>query len=269
MMARLFWLALAVASLSTLALTKDALADHHECRCLAIAGDVQAAIQAEIARADGLYARGDFAGALAIYARVYASVKDPVLLYAQAMAQWQLGATADARALLQAYLAAGGALAYRDRAELGLRELGGVVGGTVGAVSGVAGGVAGGVRGGVGGGLGAVGSVTAKPKKVAKGAAVVLGVVAVAALGALAIHGIAAGLEDDISLDAKFDLSMGLTGVTVGITALYVGSLTVAAGAVGGAAAGVPCVSSLAPRRPVIAPVAMHGGGGLVTALSF
>jgi hypothetical protein len=232
--------------------------------------------------------RGDFSGALDIYARAYASVKEPVLLYAQAMAKWQLGATADARALFQAYLAAGGVLAYRDRAELGLRALGGPVGGAVGGVvggvggvvggvgrigggvvGGVTGGVAGGVRGGVDAGIGTVGGVTAKPKKIAKGAAVVLGVVAVAALGALAIHGIAAGIKDDISLDAKFDLSMGLTGVTVGITALYVGSLTVAAGAVGGAAGAVPCVSVVPPRRPVVAPIAMHGGGGLMTALSF
>jgi hypothetical protein len=134
---------------------------------------------------------------------------------------------------------------------------------------GVVGGVAGGVRGGVDAGIGTVGGVTAKPKKLAKGAAIVLGVVAVAALGAVAIHGIAAGIKDDISLDAKFDLGMGLSGVTVGITALYVGSLTVATGAVGGAAAGVPCVSGWAPRRPIVAPVAMHGGGGLMTALSF
>jgi hypothetical protein len=288
--ARLFWITLAVASLSTLALAKDALADHHECRCLAIAGDVPAALLTEIARADGLYARGDFEGAFAIYARVYASVREPVLLYAQAMAKWQLGAAADARALFQAYLAVGGALAYRDRAEVGLRELGGVVGGTVGGVvgggvgavrgvggitggvvggvAGVGGGVAGGVRGGVDTGLGVVGGVTAKPKKIAKGAAVVLGVVAVAALGALAIHGLAAGIKDDISLDAKFDLSMGITGVTVGATALYVGSLTVAAGAVGGAAGGLRC-ATLPPKKPIVAPMAMHGGGGLVTAMSF
>jgi hypothetical protein len=31
-----------------------------ECSCVAVAGDVVAAIQAEVAKADGLYARGDF-----------------------------------------------------------------------------------------------------------------------------------------------------------------------------------------------------------------
>jgi hypothetical protein len=276
--ARLFWLAIAVVALSTPVLVGEARADHHECRCLAIAADVPAALQAEIARADWLYARGDFAGALAIYARLHAAVKEPVLLYAQAMAKWQLGANADARALFQAYLAAGGALAYRDRAEVALRDLGGAVGGVGGVVGGVvggAGGLVGGVVGGVGGvarggvdtGLGVVGKVTAKPKKVAGGAAIVLGVVAVAAIGAVGIHAIAAGIKDDISLDAKFDLGLGLTGVTVGITAIYVGGLTVATGAVG-AAGGLNC-ASLPRRKPIVAPVAVRGGGGLVTAMSF
>jgi hypothetical protein len=265
-------------SLSISIFGSTALADHHECRCLAIAGDVPGAIQAEIARADGLYARGDFAGAFAIYARLHASVKEPVLLYAQAMAKWQLGAAGDAKALFQAYLNAGGSLAYRDRAEVGLRDLGGVVGGTVGAVGGVVGGVgglaggvvggvAGGVRGGVEGGLGVVGAATPKPPKLAKGAAIVLGVVAVAAIGAVAIHGIAAGIKDDISLDAKFDLGLGLTGVTVGITAIYVGGLTAAVGTVG--AAGSLRCASLPKHKPIVAPVALHGGGGLVTAMSF
>ncbi len=274
--------AIALAFAIVAGLSGTALADHQPCRCLAIAADVPAAIAAEVAKADGLYARGDFAGALAIYARLHATTKDPALLYAQAMAKWQLGAAADAKALFQAYLAAGGNLAYRVQAEAGLRDLGGAVGGAVGGVvggvggvvggvggvtGGVVGGVAGGVRGGVDAGLGVAGGVTAKPKKVAKGAAIVLGVVAVAALGAVAIHGIAAGVKDDIELDAKFDLGMGLTGVAVGATALYVGSLTAATGAVG-AAGGVPC-ASLPKHRPIVAPLAVRGGGGLVTAISF
>ncbi len=270
--------------------SSSALADHHQCRCLAIAADVPAAIAAEVAKADGLYARGDFSGALAIYARLHATVKDPALLYAQAMAKWQLGATADARALLQAYLAAGGALAYRARAEADLRDLGGgvagAVGGAVGGVGGaiggvggavggiggavvgtggaVGGGVVGGVAGGVDAGLGVAGKVTAKPKKVAKGAAILLGVVAVAAVGAVAIHGIAAGLEEDIELDAKFDLGLGLTGVAVGATAFYLSGLTVAAGA-----AGALNCASLPARKPIVAPIAVRGGGGLATAIRF
>lgn len=259
--------ALALAIAIVVGLSGSALADHHQCRCLAIAADLPGAIQVEVARADGLYARGDFGGALAIYARLHATVKEPSLLYAQAMVKWQLGANADARALFQAYLAAGGNLAYRDLAEAGLRDLGAgvsaTVGTAVGAVGAVGGAVGGMVRGGVDGGLG-IGKVTAKPKKLAKGAAVVLGVVAVAAIAAVGIHGIAAGLKDDIELDAKFDLGLGLTGVTVGITAFYVGGLTAAAGAVGG----VNC-ASLPKRKPIVAPIALHGGGGLVTAMSF
>ncbi len=291
---RLLCLSIATALLAG---SGTALADHHRCRCLAIAAEVPAAIMAEVARADALFARGDFAGALAIYARLHGAVRAPALLYAQAIANWQLGATADARALLQAYLAAGGNLAYRVQAEADLRDLGGAVGavgGVVGGVGGAAGGLVGGVTGrvrggvgdvagGVGGvavgtggavaggvdaGLGVAGKVTAKPKKVAGGAAVVLGVVAVAAIGAVAIHGIAAGLKDDIELDAKFDLGLGLTGVAVGGTALYLNSLTVAAGAVGAAAGGVPC-ASLPKHRPIVAPIALHGGGGLATAFSF
>jgi hypothetical protein len=269
---RSFWLVIPFAVALTAGLARTARADHPPCRCLAIAADVPAAIQAEVARADGLYARGDFAGAFAIYAKLHATAKDPSLLYAQGMAKWQLGATAEARALLQAYLAAGGTLAYRDRAEVGLRDLGGSVVGGVGGVAGGVGGVAGGVAGVGGGavgtvgdvGLGVTGQVTAKPKKVAKGAAVVLGIVAVAAVGAVAIHGIAAGLKDDIELDAKFDLGLGLTGVTVGATAIYLGGLTVAAGAAGG----VNC-ASLPARKPIVAPIAVRGGGGLAAALRF
>jgi hypothetical protein len=292
---------IARASLSTLALAiallvglaGDARADQRQCRCLTIAADVPAAFAAEVARADALFARADFNGAFAIYARVWGSVKEPALLYAQAMAKWQLGATGDAKALLQAYLAAGGALAYRVSAEAGLRDLGGVAGGVVGGVGGITGGVVGGVGGVVGGvggvtggvvggvggaavggvdaGLGVAGRVTAKPKKIAGGAAVVLGVVAVAALGAVAIHSIAAGLKDDIELDAKFDLGLGLTGIAVGATAFYVGGLTVAAGAVGGAAGGLNCASapSLPKHRPIVAPIALPGGGGIAGAMRF
>lgn len=281
-------LVLAVAIVAGLA--GSALADDRQCRCLAIAADLPGALAAEVARADALYLRGDFAGAFAIYAKVYAETRAAVLLYAQAMAKWQLGASADAKALFQAYLAAGGALAYRVQAEAGLRDLGGVVGGVGGVAGGVVGGVGGiaggavrgvggvtgdvggaavgGVGAGVGAGLGVAGKVTAKPKKVAGGAAVVLGVVAVAALGAVAIHSIAAGFKDDVELDAKFDLGLGLTGVAVGATAFYVSSLTVATGAAAGAAGAVPCVS-LPTKQPLVAPIALPGGGGLATAIRF
>lgn len=246
-----------------------------ECSCVAVAGDVVAAIQAEVAKADGLYARGDFNGALALYARAYASVREPVLLYAQGMAQLQLGARAQARELLSAYLAAGGVLTYKERAEAGLSGIGGVtaavsttggklLGGLRGGVEGTGGAVlgaggtavgAGGEVVGVGGDVvgGVRGEVQAKTK-IGHKAAVVLGVISIAAIGAVGIHSIAAGVSTDISLDPKFDLGMGLAGVSVGVTALYVGSLTAA---------------TVAAPKCIAGPVIMHGGGGVAAAMRF
>jgi hypothetical protein len=269
----------------TVALAASAQTARAECNCVAIAGDVSAAIQAEVAKADGLYARGDFNGALAIYARVYVSAKEPSLLYAQAMAKWQLGASADAKALFQQYLSAGGALAYKDRAEANLGKIGAgvtaTVGGAVGAsgslVGGVAGGlgggvegVEGGVRGGADMGAGAVGGVAASAQgkvKVGKKAGIVLGVIAIAAIGAVGIHSIAAGLKDDIELDAKFDLGLGVAGLAVGISAIYVAGLTAATGAAG--AACTPGLASLPAKKPIVAPYATRGGGGIAAAMTF
>lgn len=271
--------ALSAAVFSISLLSSSAYAD--ECRCLSVAADVAGALQAEVARADALYVRGDFDGAYAIYAKAAAGAQVPSLIYAQAMAKWRLGAAQDARALFSAYLEAGGQLAYRAQAEAALGELGGRVpsggvGGVVGGVTGRVGGAVGGVVG-VGGAVGGaavgvtgdvVGGVTGtldKPKKlVPRGAVIVLGVVAIAALGAVTIHAISAGIKDDIELDAKFDLGLGLSGATVGITAIYLGGLTAA---VGGAGA-LRC-ATLPEKRPVVAPMALPGGGGVVTAMSF
>ncbi len=279
-------LSTAVLSLSLLAAPQRARAE--ECKCLSVAADVVGALQAEVARADSLYVHGDFDGAYAIYARAAASAQVPSLIYAQAMAKWRLGAAQDARALFSAYLESGGALAYRAQAEAALGELGGrvptggVVGGVVGGVTGKARGTVGGVVGGVVGVGGAttgaavgvtgdvVGGVTGtldvdKPKKlVPRGAVIVLGVVAVAALGAVGIHAIAAGIKDDIELDAKFDLGLSLSGVAVGATAIYLGGLTAAVGGAGSLRCAV-----LPPKTPVVAPLALPGGGGVVTAMSF
>ncbi len=240
-----------------------------DCKCLAVAGDVSAAIQAEVAKADSLYVRGDYAAALAIYVKAHATApKDSALLYAQAMAKWQLGARADAKALFERYLAAAGTLAYRDRAEAGLSDISAgvsaTVGGAVGATGKVGGAVGGMVNTGVDTGMGVTGRVTAKPKKLGKGAAMVLGVVAIAAVGAVGIHMIAAGMKDDVELDAKFDLGLGATGVVVGVTAFYVGGITAAAGTAGS----VKC-ASLPAGRPVVAPLVTNGGGGIAAAMSF
>ena len=58
----------------------------------------------------------------------------------------------------------------------------------------------------------------------------------------------------DIELDPKFDLGMGLAGVSVGVTALYVGSLTAA---------------TVAAPKCIAGPVMMHGGGGVAAAMRF
>lgn len=240
-----------------------------ECNCVAVAGDVAATIQAEVAKADGLYARGDFNGALALYAKAYASTKEPVLLYAQGMAQWQLGASAKAKELLSAYIAAGGALTYKDRAEAGLAGIGGgvsaavsttggkLVGGLRGGLEGTGGAVvgAGGEVAGVGGEVvgGVQGEVNAKTK-VGHKAGVILGVIAIAAIGAVGIHGIAAGVSADIELDPKFDIGMGVAGVAVGLSAFYVAGLTAAT------AAAPKCVAG---------PMMLHGGGGVAAAMRF
>jgi hypothetical protein len=240
-----------------------------ECNCVAIAGDVAASIQAEVAKADGLYARGDFNGALAIYVKAYASAKEPALLYAQGMAHWQLGAMDKAKASFDAYLKAGGNLAYRDRAEAGLRGISAGVSGAVGAVGGVGGalgvGAVGAAAHGVEGGVGMVGGVATdiKPKKPGKKVGIVLGVVAIAAIGAVGIHSIAAGVSSDIELDPKFDLGLGVAGVAVGISAIYVAGITTAA------AAAPTCSVALPMGKPLIAPIAMPGGGGIAAAMAF
>ncbi|MBA3455053.1 MAG: hypothetical protein H0T42_18330 [Deltaproteobacteria bacterium] len=264
-----------VVFVSLLLSSQVALAED-DCKCLAIAGDVTGAIQVQVAKADSLYVRGDLDAALGLYASAYEKSKVSVLLYAQAMTKWRLGATDDARALFDAYIKAGGNLAYRAQAEVSLKGLGGKVGGVVDGGLGLTDRVTGevGVDGVTRPVTGTVGGVSAevtgrldgnvKPPKVAKGAAIVLGVVAFAAVGAVGIHSIAAGLKDDIELDAKFDLGLGLTGLTVGITAIYLYGLTAAAGTAGS----LKCETR--PRyKPLVAPIALPGGGGLATAMTF
>jgi hypothetical protein len=259
-----------------------------ECNCVSVAADVFASVQAEVMKADALYARGDFSGALAIYAKAYEASKDAVLLYAQGMAHWQLGATARAKASFEAYLKAGGTLAYKERAQAHLKQLGGGLvagaGGAIGAVGGLGGravgavahgggdlvgtgaGVAGAGVGAVGTGVGVVGGVATDvtPKKPGRTVGIVLGVVAIAAIGAVGIHSIAAGVSEDIELDPKFDLGLGISGVAVGISAIYVAGITTAA-------ATVPTcsVATLPKGKPIVAPYATANGGGITAALSF
>jgi hypothetical protein len=268
MLARLSLIAVLVVSFT---FARDARA---ECNCVAVAGDVAASVQAEVAKADGLYARGDFSAALEIYAKAYATSKDSALLYAQGMANWQLGANAKAKEMLSAYVSAGGM--YKDRAQANLASIGAGVSATAAAAShvggrigDVGGGMVGGVTGGVEGGVSATGDVVGGVKgnvegkaKVGKKAGIILGVIAIAAIGAVGIHSIAAGVSTDIELDPKFDLGLGVAGVAVGISAIYVAGLTAAT-------ASAPRCASLPANTPIVAPYATQGGGGIAAAMSF
>jgi hypothetical protein len=231
-----------------------------ECNCVAVASEVAAEIRDQVARADALYAAGDYHAALEMYADAYARSQDSALLYAQGMAHWQLGASAEARAKLEEFVAAGGRAELRASAEAAV----GHIESGVDRAGDLVGGVAGGVVGGVGAGGEVVGGVTgratAKPKKIAKGAAIVLGVVAVVAVGAIAYKGIRAARFEDPEEDfpKDFGLGMGLSGVVMGATAFYLWGLT---GVTGAAAAA--CVAD----APVIAPAGKSFG--LAAALTF
>jgi hypothetical protein len=115
-----------------------------------------------------------------------------------------------------------------------------------------------------------VGGVTAKaqkPKKVAKGAAILLGVVAVAAVAVVGYNSIHARRYESVEFDQSSNLGLGVAGVAVGGTAIYLWGLTAATGATG-----ATCLTE-APRvrtpRRVVTPFAANGGGGLAAALTF
>ena len=243
-----------------------------ECRCVAIAADVAAPARTIAMKADNLFAAGELAAAARLYAEGYAASKDPAFLYAQAQCHASLGQMAEARALFESYLdaGAGATLKYGGRARAALGSLGGRVkggaGAAVGGAANLAGGVAGGAEAGVdvaagaGGDLAGSLSKKAEPPKVAKGPAILLGVVAVAAIAAVGIQSISAGLEDDIEFDTKFNLGMGLSGAVVGGTAIYLYGLTAATGATAGC---------LTDNRTIVTPVAHRGGAGAALATSF
>jgi hypothetical protein len=238
-----------------------------ECDCIAIAAEVEPAAQAIAMQADNLYARGEVRAALEAYVRGYEASKDASFLYAQARCHARLGDPTRARALLKQYLAASGQLRYKADAEAvltGATAIGGAVGVTAaGAAAGGVGAAAGGVGAAASVGGDVAGSLTARaePPRVAKGAAMLLGVVAVAAVGAVAVQSISAGVSEDVEFDTKFNLSLGLTGAVVGGTAFYLYGLR--------AASSVTCAADLPRREPtrIVAPMALPGGAG-VTALA-
>lgn len=261
--------------LSAAALAANARMASAECNCVSVAAEVAASIQADVAKADGLYARGDFAAAAAAYAKAHAKAPDPELQFAQGMALWMSGNLDDAKVQLAAYVGASGSLAFKAKAEAAIDQIeAGVVGGVVagagaagGAAAGALGGAMGNPAGEVDGAVGAVGGVGGaalgatgmvdrpKPPKVAKGAAIVLGIVAVGAIGAVGIHGIGS-LKDDVEFDTKFGLGLGLSGVVVGGTAIYLWGLTAAAGAT----ASAPCLTY---KGTTITPTVSGEGGGI------
>jgi hypothetical protein len=239
-----------------------------DCDCVSVAADVRAEVRATVARADNLYAAGEIAAALSLYAEAHAESKDAALLYAMAMCERRLGNAAEARARLEAYLATGsaGSLKYGARARGALGSVGGSLAGTAGGAVDLAGDVAGSAGAGAAAGVGAGGDLAgsldkqAKPPKVAKGAAIVLAVVAVAAVGAVGIQSITAGIKDDVEFDTKFNLSLGLSGAVVGGTAVYLWGLT--------AATGAAACPSLA-RQTTVTPVAHRGGAGVAATVPF
>lgn len=257
-----------------------------ECNCISVsvAADISGDLRAEAVQADNLYATGDYAAALAAYAKIYAKTKASALLYAQAQCYARMNKAAEAKAMFKSYLDAGAeaSLKYAAEAKAELEDLdggaiagAGVVGATTGKVRGGAGAAVGaigagagaakaGVDTGVGAGANLAGSLRkkAEPPKVAKGAAMVLAVVAVAAIGAVGIQSISAAAKDDVDFDTKFNLSLGATGAVVGGTAIYLWGLTAAPSA---CAAG----SLTSTPRKIITPVAHHGGGGVAAAFSF
>jgi hypothetical protein len=250
-----------------------------DCNCVSIASDVGAAMQGLAIKADNLYARGEYAAALRLYADGFAVAGESVFLYAQAQCQWHLGNAAEAEVLFERYLSASGTLKYKARAEAAMRDIGAGVTTALGATVRLGGDVAGGITGrlggavqgvtGVGVGTGAALGVglqkKVKPPKIAKGAAILLGVVAVGAVGALSVQGIQAGFSDDVDFDKRFGLGMGLTGAVVGGTALYLWGLTAVAPVAAGA---LPC-AQVGKAKGVIAPIAYRDGGGISAAFSF
>lgn len=92
---------------------------------VSISVDVSVSAKAKAELADKLYAAGDFAGALKVYAEGYATFKDAAFLYAQAQCHVALGNAAEAKALFEQYLALGAkvALTFKAEAETGLSNV--------------------------------------------------------------------------------------------------------------------------------------------------
>ncbi len=85
---------------------------------------VDAAAQAKAGAGDAAFKAGKYLDAAKAYGEANAAAASSTLLYAQGMAQLYAGATAEAAASLNAYLAAGGSLEFKAQAQVALRVIG-------------------------------------------------------------------------------------------------------------------------------------------------
>ncbi len=92
---------------------------------VAVSAKVDAAARADAKLGDKAMAAGKFHDAAAAYAAAAAKSSASALGYAQGMAQFYAGATADAATTLKAYLAAAGTLEFKASAEATVRASGG------------------------------------------------------------------------------------------------------------------------------------------------
>jgi hypothetical protein len=91
---------------------------------VAVKAKVSAKAKATTGKADKAFKAGQYVTAAKLYAEAHAKASDAALLYAQAIAQYYAGMTADAAANLQAYLASGGTLEFEASAKATLRATG-------------------------------------------------------------------------------------------------------------------------------------------------
>ncbi len=91
---------------------------------VSVKGKVSAKAKGNAGKGDKAMKSGQYVTAAKAYAAAYAKASDAALLYAQGMAQFYAGMTADAATTLKSYLAAGGTLEFQAQAEATLRATG-------------------------------------------------------------------------------------------------------------------------------------------------
>jgi tetratricopeptide (TPR) repeat protein len=91
---------------------------------VAVKAKVSAKAKGSAGKGDKAMKSGQYVTAAKVYADAYAKTSDAALLYAEGMAQFYAGMTADAAATLQSYLAAGGTLEFQAQAQATLKATG-------------------------------------------------------------------------------------------------------------------------------------------------